>query len=253
MRKPILEVCVDSLESALAAVKGNADRLEVCSNLIIGGTSANPFLVKMIKEQLNIRVHALIRPRFGDFYYSESEFLIMQQEILQLKEAGCEGIVTGILNSDGTLDLNRMEKLIETAKGMSVTLHRAFDMCRNPLNTLEESKEIGITGILTSGQQNSALEGIECLYNLMQQSQGTIEIMAGGGIDISAIKEIEQKISLPAYHMSGKKTVESRMLYRNKKISMGPAGISEYINWQTDEEKVKRAAEYLTQMYKNLS
>ncbi len=241
MEKPILEVCVDSLESAMAAVRGGADRLEVCSNLLIGGTSANPFLVRQIKERMQIRIHALIRPRFGDFCYSDSEIQIMTDEILQLCEYGVDGIVTGVLEPSGVLDLSRMQILIDAAGNRPITLHRAFDMCADPIRTLEEAKELGIRTILTSGQQNLAIDGLECIRELVRKSGENLDIMAGSGIDAETIKRIKAQIALPAYHMSGKLEKQGRMQFRNPFVSMGLPIMSEYVIWETEESKVREA------------
>ena len=150
MEKYILECCVDSVESAINAAKGGASRLELCSNLIIGGTTPDVALVKEIRKYTDIRIHALIRPRFGDFYYTEHEMEIMKSQIKALKEAGVEGIVIGILDEAGNLDKNKMQELLHEVDEMSVTLHRAFDMCRNPYEALEDAIALGINTILTS-------------------------------------------------------------------------------------------------------
>ncbi len=155
MKNFILECCVDSAESALAAKKGGADRLELCSALVIGGLSPSIALFQKIRELMDIRIHVLLRPRFGDFCYTENEHDIIRNEIRMFREAGAQGVVIGSLKPDGSLDMHQMRELITEAKGMSVTLHRAFDMCRDPFETLEQAKELGINTILTSGQKNS--------------------------------------------------------------------------------------------------
>lgn len=142
MENYILECCVDSVESALNAAKGGASRLELCSNLVIGGTTPDTALVKEIRKYTDIRIHALIRPRFGDFCYTEHEMEIMKAQIRALKEAGVEGVVIGVLDEDGNLDIPKMRELLQEADNMSVTLHRAFDMCRDPYQALEEAVDV---------------------------------------------------------------------------------------------------------------
>lgn len=159
MNNYILECCVDSVESAVNAKKGGADRLELCSNLVIGGTTPTLALYKQIRETVAIRIHALIRPRFGDFLYSAHELDIMEKEIAMFREAGADGVVIGCLNPDGSLARDAMKRLIGHAGDMHITLHRAFDMCRDPFQTLEEAKELGVHTILTSGQMPSCLKG----------------------------------------------------------------------------------------------
>ena len=136
MENYILECCVDSVESAINAAKGGASRLELCSNLVIGGTTPDVALVKEIRKYTDIRIHALIRPRFGDFCYTEHEMEIMKSQIRALKEAGVEGVVIGILKEDGELDCKKMQELLRECENMSVTLHRAFDMCRDPYKAI---------------------------------------------------------------------------------------------------------------------
>lgn len=252
-----LECCVDSVESAVNAKKGGADRLELCSNLIIGGTTPTLALYKQIRETVDIRIHVLIRPRFGDFLYSPQEMNIMEKEIDMFREAGAEGIVIGCLSPDGSLDTAQMKRLIAHAcgnhpdscfrgstddstsdnGGMHITLHRAFDMCLDPFRTLEEARELGIHTILTSGQGSSCLKGIDLLGQLRERS-GAVDIMAGAGVNEEAVRTLLQHTGLTAFHMSGKKILESQMQFRNSNVSMGLSGMSEYEIWQTDASEV---------------
>ena len=159
MNDYILEVCVDSAESALAAAKGGASRLELCQNLVIGGTTPGSKLFEVIRRQTTIPIHALIRPRFGDFCYTPYELEEIREEVAMYRELGAEGVVVGVLKEDGTMNMAAMEQLMEAADGMSVTLHRAFDVCRDPKEALEQAVSLGMNTILTSGQQNSAVKG----------------------------------------------------------------------------------------------
>ena len=239
MSSYLLECCVDSAESALLAEKGGADRLELCSNLIIGGTAPTLALYRQIRRHSSIRIHALIRPRFGDFLYSQEEFQIILEEVKQFRQAGAEGVVIGCLTPEGRLDMEAMKQLMEAAEGMSVTLHRAFDMCRDPFEALEQAKALGINTILTSGQAPSCLEGIELLKKLQAQAGPDLTILAGAGINAGAVRTLLEQTSLTAYHMSGKRILESGMQFRNPRVSMGLPGMSEYEIWQTDEGAVR--------------
>ena len=245
MENYILECCVDSVESAINAAKGGASRLELCSNLIIGGTTPDAALVKEIRKYTDIRIHALIRPRFGDFCYTMHEMEIMKSQIRALKEAGVEGIVIGVLNEDGDLDIPKMKALIQEAEGLSITLHRAFDMCRDPYQVLEEAVDLGVRTILTSGQKQSAWEGRQLLAELVEKADRRIDIMAGAGIGAAVIEKLQPVTKGISYHMSGKVTLESPMKYRKADVNMGLPSLSEYEIWQTSENAVREAVEVL--------
>ena len=245
MQNYILECCVDSVESAINAAKGSASRLELCSNLIIGGTTPDVALVKEIRKHTDIRIHALIRPRFGDFCYTEHEMEIMKSQIRALKEAGVEGVVIGVLDEEGNLDVPKMKELLQEASGLSVTLHRAFDMCRDPFQALDEAIQLEINTILTSGQKQSAWEGRELLAELIEKADGRIGIMAGAGISAEVIEKLIPVTKGTSYHMSGKVTLDSKMKYRKADVSMGLPSLSEYEIWQTSEEAVRVAVEVL--------
>jgi copper homeostasis protein len=247
MENCILECCVDSVESALNAAKGGASRLELCSNLIIGGTTPDVALVKEIRKYTDIRIHALIRPRFGDFCYTEHEMEIMKLQIRNLKAAGVEGVVIGVLDENGNLDILKIQELLQETTGLSVTLHRAFDMCCNPYEALEQAISLGINTILTSGQKQSAWEGRELLAELVKNADGRIDIMAGAGICASVIKQLLPVTKGTSYHMSGKVTLNSPMKYRKSDVRMGLPSLSEYEIWQTSEDAVREAIEVLVQ------
>lgn len=245
MQKFILECCVDSVESAIHAESGGASRIELCSNLIIGGTTPDFALVREIRKHTSIRIHALIRPRFGDFCYSKYEMEIMKAQIKALKEAGVEGVVIGVLDEDGNLNKDAMRELIDAAEGLSITLHRAFDMCRDPYAALEEAIALGVNTILTSGQKQSAWEGRALLADLIQKADGRIDVMAGAGIGAGVIEKLIPETQGTSYHMSGKITLDSPMKYRKADVSMGLPSLSEYEIWQTSEEAVRAAVEVL--------
>ncbi|NLI89756.1 MAG: copper homeostasis protein CutC [Epulopiscium sp.] len=235
-----LEVCVDTVEGAIAAEQGGATRLELCSNLIIGGTTPSISLLKIVKENVKIPVHAIIRPRFGDFCYSDLEFEEIKDQVVAMKEAGADGVVIGIVKPEGLLDKVRMAELIELAKPMHVALHRAFDVCKDPFETLETAIDLGIQTILTSGQKQTALGGADLLGALIEKANDKIDIMPGGGINSDTILEIMEKTGAKSYHMSGRAEIESPMIYRNPNVSMGLDILSEYSLFKTDSHEINK-------------
>ncbi len=245
----LLECCVDSLASAEEAAKGGADRLELCSNLIIGGTTPSPILLSQIRERVSLPVYALIRPRSGDFLYADAEIAQMRAEIELLKEYGADGFVIGCLRADGALDTQALSSLMEACKGLPVTLHRAFDLCRNAFEALESAKKLGISTILTSGQKNTCMEGLPMLKKLSdkesQDSKTPLRIMAGSGVNADVIRALLRQSAVTAFHMSGKRAVHSAMQYRNPDVLMGSAALDEYAVWQTDSAEIKKAKEEL--------
>lgn len=240
-----LEVCTDSTESALAAREGGADRIELCGNLIIGGTTPSPELFKEIRKNCDIRAHILIRPRFGDFCYTDHEFAIIKEEVKTFKKLGAEGVVVGILKPDGTLNMEQMRELMKEAEGMSVTLHRAFDVCVDPFEALDQAIELGVDTILTSGQKNTCMEGVGLLKELVKRSAGRVTIQGGAGISADAIRKLYPKTGITAYHMSGKIVLDSRMQYRKDGVNMGLPSWSEFEVFRTDAEKIKEARKVL--------
>jgi len=234
----MLEVCVESVESAAIAHRAGADRIELCGNLIIGGTTPSPKLFEEIKKNVDIRTHVIIRPRFGDFCYDDYEYRVMKEEIKMFRQLGADGVVIGSLNPDGALNLEQIKGLLEESGSMSVTLHRAFDVCVDPFETLEKSVALGINTVLTSGQQDSAIEGMQLLKELNKVAGSRIDIMAGGGISAEVVNTIIEETGITSFHMSGKKTVDSRMTYRKENVHMGIKGVSEYELTMTDEKKI---------------
>ncbi len=237
----VLEVCVDSLESAVIAKENGADRLEVCSNLVIGGTTPGISLFRQIRRSCEIKLHVLIRPRFGDFLYTDAEFRAIEEDIGLFYELGADGVVVGCLLPDGNLDMERMRRLRQSADGMHMTLHRAFDVCRDPYRALEEAVLLGADTILTSGQRDSCVKGKELLRGLIEKAAGRIEILVGGGVDAAVIRELKAEAGAASFHMSGKRTLESGMVYRKEQVNMGLSGLSEFEVYRTDPQKVLKA------------
>lgn len=245
MRDYILEACVDSVESAIAADLGGASRLELCSNLIIGGTTPSEGLFCEIRKALDIKIHVLIRPRFGDFCYTDYEFDLIKDAVREFYYLGADGVVIGILKPDGTLNVEQLAELMDEAEDMSVTLHRAFDLCVNPYEAMEQAIVLGMNTILTSGQENVCTQGAPLLKKLRELSRGRIVIQAAGGVNAETIKEIYPVTKIKAYHMSGRVTVNSEMEYRKEGINMGLPSINEYELWRTDVNKIRKARQAL--------
>lgn len=245
MKEYLLEVCVDSVESACIAAANGADRLELCSDLIIGGTTPTLALFEEIREKVDIAINVLIRPRFGDFCYSDQEYAVIKREIRQFVKTGADGIVIGFLNPDGSLDQDRMKECIALAEGKHVTLHRAFDVCRNPYEALEHAVKLSVNTILTSGQEKDCIMGISCLRELVKAAGGRIAIMAGSGVSPDNMTQLQEKAGIKHFHMSGKKVLASRMEYRKENVPMGLPAFSEFEIWQTDGEKIANGAKIL--------
>lgn len=245
----MLEVCVDSVESAIAAFEGGADRIELCGDLPVGGVTPSEVLFRMIRKYTDLKIRVLLRPRFGDFCYSGYELEMMREEVQKFAELGAEGIVTGVLTPEGNLDTEQMEGLISCAGKADVALHRAFDVCKNPFKTMEDAISLGIKTILTSGQKNSAWEGRALLKELQAKSKDRIEILAGAGVDADIIEKLYKETGITAYHLSGKIKKESKMEFRNLQVSMGLPGFSEYEIWQTSKENVENARMVLDKLF----
>ena len=249
MNKYTLEICVDSVESAINAQKGGATRLELCSNLIIGGTTPTKSLFEEVRKNVNIPINVLIRPRFGDFLYSKYEIEIIKNEIRMFREMGADGIVVGILTKEGEIDLENMKSFISEAQDIPVTFHRAFDVCKNPVEAFDELKKIGVKAILTSGQEENCLKGKQLLKKLVELSnkdnKNKIEIIVGAGLNILNIGEIKNFTGAINFHFSGKKVRKSGMEYKKQDINMGIKGFSEFEILETDEKIVQEVSEYL--------
>ena len=241
----VLEVCVDSVESAASAARGGATRLELCANLVIGGTSPDEDLVRMVRERVAIPVRVLLRPRFGDFLYSDDEFELLRRQVRRFAALGADGVVIGVLRPDGTLDEARMAELIALAGGCGVTLHRAFDVCRDPFEALEAAGRLGVDTILTSGQQAACAQGAGLLRELVGRSGGRPQILVGAGVSADVIRTLQPATGANAFHLSAKRTEESRMAFRREGVPMGLPGISEFEVWRCDEDAVRRARQAL--------
>lgn len=218
-----VEICVDSVEGALAAQAGGAQRVELCDNLAEGGTTPSAGMIALTRQHLSIDLNVIIRPRGGDFCYSDLEFAVMKHDVLLAKQLGANGIVIGLLNPDGTIDKTRTADLITLARPLSVTFHRAFDMTADPQQALEDLIELTVDRLLTSGQESSALEGLDCITVLVQQAAARISVMPGGGVHERNIAKIVQHSGAKEVHLSARTPVASVMTYQNARVYMGGA------------------------------
>ena len=223
-----LEVCVDSTASALAAMQGGAHRLELCADLVIGGTTPSLALLQQVKAETGLPVRALLRPRFGDFCYDRWELAQMAQSAARLVEAGADGIVTGVLTPEGDVDVEALQPIYAAARAaaqragrpVACTLHRAFDVCRDPF---------------------AAPEGAALLKRLVEAAGPELEILVGAGVTPENLPALAAATGARAFHLSGKRVLDSRMTFRREGVPMGLPGFSEFALWQTDAGVIRRA------------
>lgn len=237
--KNILEVCAGDIDSVVAAAAGGASRVELCSALGEGGVTPSIGFIRSALRVPGIRVHVLIRPRGGDFLYTPAEVDCMVEDIVAAREAGVQGVVIGALTPEGDIDMEACRKMMNAAAGISVTFHRAFDLCRDPHKALEDIISLGCDRILTSGLAQSALEGKDNLAELVKRSDGRIIILAGAGVSQHNAAEIIKGAGTNEIHASARASVESGMKFRHSGVSMGTPGSDEYSRKVTSPEIVK--------------
>ena len=244
----MLEICVDSLASARAAIRGGADRLELCSALVAGGLTPYVHLLEQIRKESNIPIRCLMRPRPGDFLYTPEEIDMMAQQIPVLKAAGADGFVIGCLTCDGDLDEAAMQKLIDAADGAGLTLHRCIDVSRDPMETYRAAGRLGIDTVLTSGAASSCILGLPTIGQLLELRDETNgpEVLIGAGVKAEVIRKIQAWYPLArAFHASCKADVPSAMVFRREGVPMGLPGLDEWHIPRTDEQAVRDAVTVL--------
>lgn len=213
-----LEVCCYSVDCALTAESAGADRIELCASPSEGGVTPSFGSLKLAREQVTIPVHPIVRPRGGDFCYGAVDFDIIKNDIAQIRDMGFAGVVVGMLDDEGHIDLPRMREIMQLSGAMAVTFHRAFDMCQNPMTALDQLTQLGVARILTSGQQQSAELGLPLLRDLSSASKGPV-IMAGAGVRLSNLHKFLE-IGIKELHSSAGHTVPSTMRYRKAGVTM---------------------------------
>jgi copper homeostasis protein len=240
----IIEIVVYNIESALKAQEGGADRIELCDNPGEGGTTPSFGTIELVRQNVSIDVFVMIRPRGGDFHYSSYEFHAMKRDIWQCQKLSVDGVVFGILNPDGTIDKKRCKELIDKARPLKVTCHRAFDMTRDPFEALEDCIEAGFDRILTAGQQAQAVKGAALIGDLIKKANGRIAIMPGSGVNENTVSEIIAKSRATEIHFSAMVLRDSAMQFKNQQIAgMGSDEGSEFRLRTVDPEKVRRIKE----------
>jgi copper homeostasis protein len=237
----IFEVCVDSVAGALAAQAAGAQRVELCDNLVEGGTTPSLGMLELTCQSVAIDVNIIIRPRGGDFCYSDLELEVMRRDILAAKAAGANGVVLGLLNPDGSVDVERTRLLVAAARPLSVTFHRGFDLSRDAGEALEAICGMGIERILSSGQKPTALEGADCIAAMQKQAASRTIILAGGGIDARNVAELLARTGVSEVHFAARQVIESPMTFRNPGCLMGKAYTpDEYIRKETDSQRIRQ-------------
>lgn len=246
MNNPIIEVCANSVESCIEAQNGGAARVELCAGIPEGGTTPSYGEMVVARKAIDIQLNVIIRPRGGDFLYSHNELLAMELDITVARTAGADGVVFGCLKADGTIDLEANAKLMAAAHGMSTTFHRAFDVCADPFEALEQIIKLGFDRILTSGQQASAPAGVELIAELVRRADGRIIIMPGCGVNENNVAQLAMQTLAPEFHMSARHRLLSGMVYRNERVSMGgTVTVEEFSREVTSPTRVAQSIEAL--------
>lgn len=236
-----VEVVTYTLDGALRAQEGLADRIELCDGPGDGGTTPSYGMIEAVRQNVSLDVFVMIRPRGGDFHYSNYEFHAMKRDISQCQKISVDGVVFGILNADGTIDKKRCKELVDKARPLKVTCHRAFDMTRDPFEALEDCIEAGFDRILTSGQQMQAIKGVDLIAELIKRANGRIAIMPGSGVNEDTVAEVVSKTGAQEVHCSAVTFKESAMTFRNLQIAgMGSEEGGEFKLRTVDPERVKK-------------
>lgn len=242
-----LEICAGSWQSAVAAARGGAQRVELCSALADGGLTPSIGLIrKVLTLRPALRVHVLIRPRPGDFVYTPDEVELMADDIRTAVQAGVDGVVIGALTPDGQIDTEACRHLVQAAQGVAnITFHRAFDLCADASEALEQVIQLGCNRLLTSGLAQTALEGVPCLQQLVQQAGGRIALMPAAGVSAANAARIVQATGVHNIHASARGWVQSAMVYRREGVNMGAPGQDEYLRKETDAAEVQAIRQQL--------
>jgi copper homeostasis protein len=235
----VLEICVDSLESARAAQSGGAQRIELCSSLLEGGITPSPGLIGAVRESLSIPVVAIVRPRGGDFYYSVDEFAVIKRDVAAIRNLGANGVALGVLLQDGRVDIERTRELVELARPMEVTFHRAIDWAPRMEEALEQVIETGADRILTSGGAQTAMEGIDRIAQIVARADGRIGVMVCGTVRKENIGEIARRTNAVEFHASLRKATRSAVTYSNPVLSLSEPGVDEFALYAVSAEDVR--------------
>ncbi len=241
----LLEICANSLDSAIYAEQAGAKRIELCSGLELGGLTPSPATILLARKKLSLSIFVLIRPRTGDFCYSEWEWEAILENIDWCKQAGVDGIVCGALLPNGNIDIDRTRQLVERSHPLPFTFHRAFDRTPDPFSALEQLIDLDVDRILTSGQGVNAIEGTAVLKQLVEQANGRITILGGAGINSNNVKSLVQNTGLKEVHLSGKKKIAGKVLNRKDDPTFNEKEIEEGAYYITAIEEIQKVLEIL--------
>lgn len=244
-QKVKVEVCVDSVVSALAAERGGADRIELCGSLVEGGITPSVGLIETVRQSISIPMHVMIRPRGGDFLYDGPELEIMRRDIAAAKRLGADGVVFGVIDVDGKVNVTRTLELVEVARPLAVTFHRAFDMTADLFEALEDVCATGADRLLTSGAEQTSLEGAATIAALLRKAQGRIVVMPGSGIKPGNVRDLVKRTGAREIHVGLRSSVPSAIRYRNPRVSLGPVPAREYERQVVLEENVRQLCDEL--------
>ena len=249
VRAILLEACVDSVESALGAQAGGADRVELCEDLVEGGTTPSAGMIEVCRERLGIPLHVLIRPRAGDFVYSDIELEVMQRDIALARRLGAHGVVLGALRSDGAVDVERTRALLGVARPLSVTFHRAFDFTPDADQALDTLIALGVDRVLTSGQAPTARDGTRTLTRLVARAAGRLAVLAAGSVNEENIAEIARRTGVREVHVRATALLESPASYRPRHLSLLKQPLpNEFDRAVTDPERIRRLSDLLAKL-----
>jgi copper homeostasis protein len=236
----LVEVCVDSVASAVATERGGAARVELCSSLMEGGITPSAGLIEMTRSAVSLALHVMIRPRAGDSHYDAEELEIMRRDIQLAKRLGAHGVVFGILDVHGKVDVARTRQLADEARPLAVTFHRAFDMTADLFRALDDLCSVGVDRVLTSGAEPTSLQGRETIRQLVQQAAGRIVVMPGSGITPENARSLVEHTGVTEVHVGLRSAIPSPMLHRNPRVSMGTVEGREYLRFVVIEEHVRK-------------
>jgi copper homeostasis protein len=234
-----VEICVDSVESAIAADRGGAQRVELCSNLLEGGVTPSAGLIATVRERIGIGLFVMIRPRGGDFCYTDREHEVMQQDIRRARELGADGVVLGVLDRHACVDAARTRQLVELAGPLPVTFHRAIDMTPDPWASLEDVVGTGATRVLTSGGAAKVSHGLAVVARMVESAAGRIAIMAGGGITPETVVGVAEATGATEFHASLRTAQPSPMQFHRRDVPMGEIPDREYLRYIVEDESVR--------------